>query len=96
MADEPQVRTAVHGTAAGFRSGCRSQGGCPNHRSSRYLTCAEADIARHSDYAFSRLPTDAPVPRRTWARSPSQRGGALSPRVRLISWCHFPRGSRRR
>jgi hypothetical protein len=58
------LATLAHGSAAGYDLGCRSAGGCPNHDSAEWLTCREADTARRSDYALSRLPADAPIPRK--------------------------------
>jgi len=52
-----------HGTVIGFRQGCTSRGGCPNHGSSELLTCQEATIRRRSDREFAVLPEDQPLPR---------------------------------
>lgn len=56
-------RIAPHGTERGFAAGCRSRGGCVHRDSRLFLTCAEAVLARRSDYQASRLPADQPVPR---------------------------------
>jgi len=33
---------AAHGSPAGYRAGCKSKGGCPNHGSRHDLTCVRA------------------------------------------------------
>lgn len=75
----PTTPPAPHGSFVGYESGCRSNGGCPNHRSPRYLTCAEAATARRSDYAVSRLPPEAPVPRQPIV-PPRTRGNTPTPK----------------
>ncbi len=92
MSVTPSTPPARHGSVVGYESGCRSNGGCPNHRSPRYLTCAEAATARRSDYAVSRLPPETPVPRqpivppRTDRRTPEPRSApqprTLAPRAK--------------
>ncbi|HCS60139.1 MAG TPA: hypothetical protein DIW46_01905 [Microbacterium sp.] len=36
------LEQAVHGSAAGFKIGCKSRGGCPNYGSREHLTCSRA------------------------------------------------------
>lgn len=57
------VRDLAHGTELAFRAGCRSRGGCVNRDSARLLTCAEAVVARRSDYHLGKLPMEQAVPR---------------------------------
>jgi hypothetical protein len=52
-----------HGSPAGYRAGCRSEGGCPNHGSRELLTCSEAAIAYRGDFSLSKLPPDRAIPR---------------------------------
>lgn len=57
---EPDI---VHGSVDGYRSGCRSRGGCQHHGSAEYVTCADAAILARSDIILSRLPSHQPIPR---------------------------------
>lgn len=50
-----------HGTALGYRQGCRSRGGCANHGSATYMTCVDAALARRADFMVSRLSAEESV-----------------------------------
>lgn len=54
---------ARHGSPLGFRSGCRSRGGCPNLRSQHLITCVDAETAWRSDFVIGRKPIDEPIRR---------------------------------
>lgn len=53
----------VHGTVHGYRSGCRSRGGCQHHGSGEYVTCVDAAMLVRSDITLSRLPAHQRIPR---------------------------------
>jgi hypothetical protein len=42
----------VHGTPAGYASGCRASGECENQGSATLMTCAEAQVRYRGDYAY--------------------------------------------
>jgi hypothetical protein len=82
---EQQREEVVHGTALGFRAGCRSRGGCPLRQSKIFLTCVEAELARRGDYAISRLPIGQPVARIRALASPQPIRVQDGPPARPIS-----------
>ncbi|MFB7892502.1 helix-turn-helix domain-containing protein [Microbacterium sp. NPDC056044] len=86
----------VHGSAAGYRDGCRSRASCRFHESPQFLTCAEAVIARRADFALSRLPEDQPIPRHAPAgkrASPPAAAGEGRALVHGTTW-GYQRGCR--
>jgi hypothetical protein len=57
-----QLESVVHGTPAGYKGGCRSRGGCPNHGSRTELTCVRAHRAWvHYYRLFEALDADQPI-----------------------------------
>lgn len=52
-----------HGSPLGYRSGCRSRGGCPNLHSDHLITCVDAETAWRSDFVLGRKPLDEPIRR---------------------------------
>lgn len=78
-----------HGSPAGFERGCRSRGGCAQHGSDRFLTCAEAAVVRRRDPALSSLPLDQPLP-----RTEGESGDAVPESVHGTVW-GYRRGCRR-
>ncbi|HWL78025.1 hypothetical protein [Microbacterium sp.] len=49
------LERAQHGTTAGFKAGCRSKGGCPNHGIRGQLTCLEAARAQRHYFSLAVL-----------------------------------------
>ncbi|WP_431522704.1 helix-turn-helix domain-containing protein [Microbacterium yannicii] len=84
----------AHGTALGFRAGCRSRGGCPLHQSATLLTCVEAEFARRGDYAIARLPIDEPVARVKAVATPQSSRVQERPRERRESMRNPRTGAR--
>ncbi|WP_424936904.1 MULTISPECIES: hypothetical protein [Bacteria] len=69
----PSLREGlVHGSVQGYENGCRSRGGCAYGPDDGYLSCAEAAIARRSDWRLAGLPTNQPIPRRKPAPAPQR------------------------
>jgi len=62
----------VHGSMQGYENGCRSRGGCAYGPEDEYLSCAEAAIARRSDWRLAGLPVDQPIPRRKPSPAPQR------------------------
>lgn len=61
--DSLPLLTVRHGSPLGFRSGCRSRGGCPNFHSQHLITCVDAETARRSDFVIGRKPIDEQIRR---------------------------------
>ncbi len=57
------LERAAHGTPAGHLTGCRSRGGCPNHRDREQLTCAQAYRASVHYFAFRNHDPHQPITR---------------------------------
>lgn len=58
------LEAAQHGTASGYKAGCKSRGACPNRGSRVDLTCPRAYQAYVHYGALLRLGPDVPI---TWA-----------------------------
>lgn len=58
------LEAADHGTATGFKAGCKSRGACPNRGSRIDLTCERAYRAYVHYGALFRLGPDVPITRK--------------------------------
>jgi len=65
------LERADHGTASGYRAGCKSKGGCPNRGSRIELTCVRAHRAYVHYGTLHRLGPDTPI---TWAMLRAAKG----------------------
>ena len=66
------LERAAHGTPAGYASGCRSRGGCPNHGSRKLLTCTEAARAHRHYYGLAHLDPNTVITRTMRAEAKSR------------------------
>ncbi len=57
------LEAATHGTASGYKSGCKSKGACPNRGSRVDLTCERAYRAYVHYRALFRLGPDVRITR---------------------------------